>query len=159
MAQRFKLPLFIRIGNAVTKLLLRRGVNMRTNVLLTVPGRKSGTPRTTPVTVIEFDGGRYIQSPFGDVDWVRNLRAAGTATLSRGKHTEAVRATELTAEQAAPVLKSAFALAPSMIRAYYDVAPDAPLSEFVREAARHPTFRLETVTARDGSPTSQNVTV
>ena len=149
MATRSKLPFFIRLGNAFTTLLLKRGVNMRTNVLLTVPGRKSGTPRTTPVTVIEYQGGRYIQSPFGDVDWVRNLRAAGSATLTRGKHAETVSSIELSAEEAAPVIKSALAIAPAMIRAYYDVSPDAPLPELVREARRHPTFRLESDPSED----------
>ena len=53
-------PLFVRLGNLVTSALLRRGVKMRTNTLLTVPGRKSGVPRTTPVTILELDGRRYV---------------------------------------------------------------------------------------------------
>ena len=142
MATSFKLPLFIRLGNAVTSALLKRGVKMSTTTLLTVPGRKSGVPRTTPVTIVEHEGGRYIQSPFGDVDWVRNLRAAGAATLTRGRHAEAVRAVELSPEQAAPVLKHALTMAPAMIRSYFDVTADSPLDEIVREAPRHPTFEL-----------------
>src|SRR5690349_18807718 len=89
-----RLPLFVRLGNMVTTVLLRRGVSMRTNTLLTVPGRKSGVPRTTPVTILEVDGRRYIQSPFGETDWVRNLRAAGIATLTNGRRQETVRAVE-----------------------------------------------------------------
>src|SRR5690242_13135955 len=79
MTNKFQPPFFLRAGNAIMTLLLRRGVKLATNTLLTVPGRKSGLPRTTPVTLIERDGRRYVQSPFGEVDWVRNLRAAGTA--------------------------------------------------------------------------------
>jgi deazaflavin-dependent oxidoreductase (nitroreductase family) len=141
-ATRFRLPLFVRIGNAVTSILLRRGLKLSTTTLLTVPGRKSGLPRTTPITIVEHDGGRYIQSPFGEVDWVRNLRAAGTATLSRGRHVETVRAVELTPEQAAPVLRHALTIAPGMIRAYFEVTAESPLEEIAREAARHPAFEL-----------------
>jgi deazaflavin-dependent oxidoreductase (nitroreductase family) len=142
MATGFRPPLHLRIGNAVTTLLLRRGIGMGTNTLLTVPGRKSGVPRTTPITVIEHEGRRYVQSPFGEVDWVRNLRAAGTATLTRGRHVEAVRARELTPEEAAPILKAALTLAPGLIRSHYHVADDAPLADLVREAGRHPCFEL-----------------
>ena len=142
MATRFHPPLFLRMGNAITTLLLRRGVKLATNTLLTVPGRKSGLPRTTPVTIIEHDGRRYVQSPFGEVDWVRNLRAAGTATLTRGRHVETVAAIELTAEEAAPVLRQALMMAPALIRSHYDVAPDASDAAIVAEARRHPVFEL-----------------
>jgi deazaflavin-dependent oxidoreductase (nitroreductase family) len=152
MATSFRLPLYVRIGNAIMGLLLRRGVKVATNTLLTVPGRKSGIPRTTPVTIIEHDGGRYLQSPFGEVDWVRNLRAAGRGTLSRGREVEVVRAEQLTAEEAAPVLRAALKLAPAPIRAYYHVEPDAPMDAFVNEARRHPFFRLVSTNAEVGEP-------
>jgi len=142
MATTFRLPLFVRVGNAIMTLLLKRGVRVATNTLLTVPGRKSGVPRTTPVTIIEHEGGRYVQSPFGEVDWVRNLRAAGTATLTHGRHTERVSAIELSPEEAAPVLRHALTIAPAMIRSYFGVTADSPLEEIVREAPRHPAFRL-----------------
>ena len=150
MATTFRPPLFIRLGNALTTMLLRRGVRMGTNTLLTVPGRKSGLPRTTPVTVIEHAGRRYIQSPFGDVDWVRNLRAASAATLTRGRNVESVSATELSPEEAAPILKHALAMAPAPIRSYYEVTADSPLEAIVQEAPRHPMFELRTVP--DGHP-------
>ncbi len=142
MANKFRPPLFLRVGNAITTLLLQRGVKLATNTLLTVPGRKSGLPRTTPVTIIEHDGRRYVQSPFGEVDWVRNLRAAGTATLTRGRHVETVSAIELTAEEAAPILRQALRMAPALIRSHYDITPDAPLAAIVAEARRHPVFEL-----------------
>jgi deazaflavin-dependent oxidoreductase (nitroreductase family) len=152
MSKTFRVPLFIRAGNALTTLLLRRGIRMGTNTLLTVHGRKSGLPRTTPVTIIEYDGGRYIQSPFGEVDWVRNLRAAGSATLTRGSRTESVTAIELTAEEAAPVLRQGLTIAPAVIRSYFDFGPDSPLEEIVRDAARHPTFELVAAPVADAEP-------
>lgn len=139
---RFRVPLFLRVGNAITTLLLRRGVKLATNTLLTVPGRKSGLSHTTPVTIIEHAGRRYVQSPFGEVDWVRNLRAAGTATLTRGRQVETVSASELTAEEAVPILRRALTMAPAVIRSHYAVTPDAPLEALVAEARRHPVFEL-----------------
>jgi deazaflavin-dependent oxidoreductase (nitroreductase family) len=142
MATAFRPPWFIKLGNALTTLLLRRGVGMATNVLLTVPGRKSGLPRTTPVTIIHHEGARYVQSPFGDVDWVRNLRAAGSATLTRGSQVETVSATELSPDEAAPILRRVLEMAPALIQKYYDVTAESSLDELVREAPRHPMFRL-----------------
>jgi deazaflavin-dependent oxidoreductase (nitroreductase family) len=53
------------------------------NLALTVAGRKSGIPRTTPLLCVPHDGGWLIAgSYFGGPDvplWVGNLRAAKTA--------------------------------------------------------------------------------
>jgi deazaflavin-dependent oxidoreductase (nitroreductase family) len=65
------------------------------NGLLTVAGRTSGVPRTTPLAVIEVDGRRWVWSPWGEVHWVRNLRAAGRATIEVRRRTDEMTATEL----------------------------------------------------------------
>ena len=62
---------------------------------MTITGRTSGQPRTTPVAIIEHDGRRWIWAPWGDVHWVRNLRAAGRATITVRRREEEVTATEL----------------------------------------------------------------
>jgi deazaflavin-dependent oxidoreductase (nitroreductase family) len=66
------------------------------NALITVRGRKSGEPRTTPVALVQLDGRRWVIGTFGEVNWVRNLRVAGEATLTVGKREERVTAEELT---------------------------------------------------------------
>lgn len=68
---------------------------MGPNALITVRGRKSGEPRTTPVALVELDGRRWVIGTFGEVNWVRNLRAAGAATVAIGKRHEEVQASEL----------------------------------------------------------------
>jgi len=68
---------------------------MGPDVLITVQGRKTGLPRTTPVTICEYGGRRGLISPFGETNWARNLRAAGTACISFGRRREKVRAREL----------------------------------------------------------------
>ena len=78
-------PRWIRFLNPVFKALLTAGVPMGPDVLLTVRGRRSGLPRSTPVAVAEIDGRLWLVSPWGEVDWARNLRAAGRATLTSGR--------------------------------------------------------------------------
>ena len=65
------------------------------NGLLTIRGRKTGEPRTTPIAIIDVAGRRWVWAPFGEVHWVQNLRAAGRATITVRGHEEEVRATEL----------------------------------------------------------------
>ncbi len=47
-------------------------------------GRRSGRPYATPVVAVPVEGGLVIPLPYGpDVDWCRNLRAAGGGTVVR----------------------------------------------------------------------------
>jgi deazaflavin-dependent oxidoreductase (nitroreductase family) len=88
------------------RLLLRLGLAPRATVLLTVPGRRSGKPRSTPVTLVEEDGQRWLVSPFGPVGWLHNARAGGQVALTRGRHSETVRMEELSPKAAVPILKA-----------------------------------------------------
>ncbi|MBA3943328.1 MAG: nitroreductase family deazaflavin-dependent oxidoreductase [Herpetosiphonaceae bacterium] len=132
----------MRIGNQIVIGLLKAGVHLGPNVVLTVLGRKSGLPRSVPVAIVEVNGQRYLQSPYGQVEWVRNLRAAGKGLIQRGRHTEVLQAIELSPAEAAPVLKEVVSHIPGMLRRFYAVAPDAPLEAFEQDAANHPMFRL-----------------
>jgi deazaflavin-dependent oxidoreductase (nitroreductase family) len=76
-------------------------------VLLTVRGRTSGRPRTFPVAILELDGRRFIQTPFGEVNWVRNLRVAGEAVVTRGQHREEVTTVEVAPDPGGPILRGA----------------------------------------------------
>lgn len=64
--------------------------------ILTVVGRISGRERCVPVDVMDVGGTRYIVAPYGHVNWVRNLRAAGTASLRRGSDVRECGALEVT---------------------------------------------------------------
>ena len=88
-------PTGISLFNAIAKPLLAAGMPMGFNGLLTVPGRKTGQPRTTPVAIIEVDGRRWIWCPWGERHWVRNLRAARRATIEARRQIEPVTAREL----------------------------------------------------------------
>ena len=99
--QESRAPAFVRLFNPIARRILQVGPLMGPNALITIRGRKSGLPRTTPVALVEIDGRRWVIAPFGDVNWVRNLRAAGRATLSVGDRRDEVTATEVTGEAAA----------------------------------------------------------
>ena len=74
-----RIPIRFRLWNLLARRLLGAGVSMGPDVLLAVPGRRSGLLRTRPVAVIERGGQRWLIGTFGDVIWARNLRAAGQA--------------------------------------------------------------------------------
>jgi deazaflavin-dependent oxidoreductase (nitroreductase family) len=92
-------PPWVAAFSPVLKFLLERGIPLGFNRLVTIRGRKSGQPRRTALAVITVDGRRWVWAPWGEVNWVRNLRAAGGATISFRGGTEAVRATELNATE------------------------------------------------------------
>ncbi len=147
MVKKDKPPLFVYAGNVLTTTLLRAGVKLvglggYPTYLLTVRGRKSGQPRTVALAIIERNGKRYVGSPFGIVDWVRNLRSAGEAILTRGRRSETVNARELPKGEAALVLQEDVKGGNPFAR-YYQVTADSSLEEFERAVVSHPLFLLE----------------
>jgi deazaflavin-dependent oxidoreductase (nitroreductase family) len=90
------IPRYVASGNAVVKLFTRLGLKMGPVNVITVAGRKSGQPRSTPVTPWQVDGKRYVIAAIGTSDWARNARAAGEGTLTSGRTTTHVRLTEVT---------------------------------------------------------------
>ncbi len=147
MAVKYQAPIFARVGNILTTALLRAGVKLvgfgnYPMYLLTVRGRKSGQPRTVSIAIIERNGQRYLGAPFGTVDWVRNLRAAGEALLTRGRRSVTVSARELSPEEAAPVLRAEIEAGNPFAR-YFGVTVDSSTADFERAAVTHPLFLLE----------------
>ena len=141
MAAQFRRGLARRAINALVRMLLPLGLGPRSTYLLTVPGRQSGAPRTTPVTLVEEGGRRWLVAPYGEVAWVRNLRAAGKATLSRGGRTDLIRVREIGDDEAALVLKMYVTRVP-ITRPYFDAKPESDLAAFRAEAPRHPVFAI-----------------
>jgi deazaflavin-dependent oxidoreductase (nitroreductase family) len=145
MTQQLQPPRGISVFNAIARPLLAAGLPMGFNGLLTVPGRKTGQPRTTPVAIIEVDGRRWIWCPWGERHWVRNLRAAGRATIEVRRQTESVTARELDPAERLVFFREVLRpLARSMrggmwfIRTFDGVDLDEP----VAAAANRPVFEL-----------------
>ena len=93
------IPSVVGLFNPIARRLLKFGALLGPNALITVRGRKSGLPRTTPVALVELQGKRWVIGTFGETNWVRNLRASGEATLSMGRRQEQVKASELTTDE------------------------------------------------------------
>ena len=107
-----------------------------------VRGRQSGRLLSTPVTLVEDGGARWLVEPSGAVAWVRSARAAGRVRLTRGRHAEEIAIRALGPAEAAPVLRLYVTRVP-ITRPYFDVTPASPIAAFEAEAPRHPVFRLE----------------
>ncbi|BBZ45937.1 nitroreductase family deazaflavin-dependent oxidoreductase [Mycobacterium parmense] len=107
-AEGLKPPWWLKPANKVFIRLSRLGLSFggESPVVLTVAGRKSGAPRSTPVTPMTVDGRRYVVGGFPGADWVRNVRAADEVTLTRGRRQERVQMVELPADDARPFLRA-----------------------------------------------------
>jgi deazaflavin-dependent oxidoreductase (nitroreductase family) len=141
MTATYRLGAGRRIANALMRAALWAGIAPRRYALLTVPGRRSGKPRSTPIIVLRYGCEGWLVAPYGARAWVKNARAAGQVTLSRGRRRVAVPIEEVGPDEAGPVLKEYLRQTP-LARPFFNAAPDAPLADFVREASRHPVFRL-----------------
>lgn len=149
MAKVDKAPLFVKVGNVMTTMMLRAGFKFNgmglknhPTYLFTVRGRKSGQPRTIPIVIIEQNGQRYLNSPFGMVNWVRNLQAAGEAVLTRGHRSETVTARQLPPREAALVLREDIKNGNPFAH-NFGVTATSSLEEYERTVLTHPIFLLE----------------
>ncbi len=143
-------PPFLQFSNPLFKLLIQLGFKFGpiSMILLTVYGRKTGQPHTTPIGLFTVAGRRYVFSSFGEVNWVRNLRSNKNVKIAHGRHTEALTATELSPETAAPILEAAIApflkLLPLrlMAQSWYNLKPGATHADYLDTARHHPVFEL-----------------
>jgi deazaflavin-dependent oxidoreductase (nitroreductase family) len=100
-------PWWLKPANKVFIQMSRLGMSFggESPVVLTVPGRKSGRERSTPVTPMTVDGREYVIAGFPGADWVANARSAGQATVARGRTVRRVTMVELSADDARPLLR------------------------------------------------------
>jgi len=141
-------PRYLKPMNKVVMAVQKLGIPTGPAMVLTVPGRKSGQPRSTPMTPFEFDGGLYVVAGYPGADWAANARATGTGVLSRGRRSRPVKIVELTTEQARPILRAfptevpvgvAFAKRSGMV-------VDGTSDEFEALAGHIAVFRFDPVT-------------
>jgi deazaflavin-dependent oxidoreductase (nitroreductase family) len=143
-----KPPFWLKPMNKVFMFMLRLGLPISGKegpVVLTVPGRKSGQPRSTPITPMYVGDLRYVVAGFPGADWERNARAADTATLTAGKKSETVRMVELSADEARPLLRQFPTLVPtgvSFMKRSGLVTKGTP-DEFEALAGRCAVFRFD----------------
>ena len=134
-----------RAVNAVMSAFVRAGLGPRRTHLLTVTGRTTGRRYTTPVSLVERDGERWLVAPYGEVSWVRNARAAGVVIVRRGRRVERLAVGEVHADVAGPVLRE-YVRRESVVRPFVGPGPDDPVEAFVAIAPQHPVFALRPAT-------------
>ncbi|BBU21510.1 nitroreductase family deazaflavin-dependent oxidoreductase [Mycobacterium xenopi] len=99
-------PRWLKPVNKFMIAVQKLGIPTGPPMVLTVPGRKTGRPRSTPMTPFTFGGHLYVVAGFPGADWARNARAAGVGTLSRGRKKRQVKMVELSAADARPILRA-----------------------------------------------------
>jgi deazaflavin-dependent oxidoreductase (nitroreductase family) len=137
----YRQSLWRRGLNAVVRSLARLGLTGPRTYLLTVPGRVSGRPWSTPVSIVHERAERWLVAPSGERNWVKNARAAGVVELRRGRHRACYRIEELSSRGAVPVLRRYYELG-RLTRTFFDVSSSSTDDEWSAEAPRHPVFRL-----------------
>jgi hypothetical protein len=112
-------------------------------VTLEVAGRQSGRLISFPLAMLVMNGERYLVSMLGEnVNWVRNLKAAGgKANLRHGK-SEEVFLEEVAVSKRAGIIKAYLRIAPGA-RPHIPVHKDAPISEFEKIASEYPVFKVD----------------
>ena len=143
MAKEYRVGVTRKIGNWFVTAMVRRGRGPANTYILTTMGRRSGQPRSTPVTIAAAEDRRYLVSPYGEVGWVYNLRARPVATVQRGRDQLQVAARAVDASEAAPVLKQYLTDLEGAVGDFFDVPAEAPVDAFAEVADRHPVFRIE----------------
>ncbi|KUH89053.1 nitroreductase/quinone reductase family protein [Mycobacterium sp. IS-1556] len=144
-----RLPWWLKYVNKVMIGLQKLGIlGEKGPVVLSVPGRKTGKRRMTPVTPMVVDGHRYVVGGVPGSDWAANVRATGEATLHIGRRSERVRMVEMPVEEARPLLREFPVKVPTGVdfikNAGLVTGPDP--DEFEALAGRCPVFRMDKVT-------------
>lgn len=131
-----------QISNRILSWFASLGLTPSRMITLEVKGRRSGETRSTVVNSVEYEGTRYLVSPRGESEWVRNVRAAGGEAIIRHRGRRSVHLEELPSEQRAPILQLYLRANALSTRQHFGIDPHASLEEFERVAARHPVFRI-----------------
>lgn len=142
MAKTYQVTGQVRFINRIMKLMIRLGIGPKQSYIMTVKGRKTGQPYSMPVSLVAKDGQRWLVAPYGEVNWVKNARAAGEVQLFRAGKTETVRVTELLESAERAVILKAYFMIEAFPRQFIDIPYDAPVAEFERIAPQHPVFLL-----------------
>ena len=142
-----RVPFYVPLFSPIARRLLRGGMPLGPNALLTVRGRTSGLDRTTPVAVVAIGGRRWVIGTFGEVNWVRNLRAAREATLTINRRPEPVQAVELSPQEVSGFFQDV--LAPYVAQIPFGrfllgtlLGAKEMLTDPDGAAKRHPVFEL-----------------
>jgi deazaflavin-dependent oxidoreductase (nitroreductase family) len=135
-------PRWLKLANRLNIAMLNRGIGPSAQRVLTTAGRSTGLPRRTPIATVELGGSQYIVAGYPSSDWVKNARAAGRATLSRGATSTPVTLVALPVEERVPILRE-FLRTVRGGRSFLTVGPRSTDAELSAAAAEHPVFSVD----------------
>ena len=75
-------PRYLKPMNKFMMAVQKLGIPTGPAMVLTVPGRKSGQPRSTPMTPFEFDGGLYVVAGWSVIFSTSRVTSAGLSRAS-----------------------------------------------------------------------------
>jgi deazaflavin-dependent oxidoreductase (nitroreductase family) len=134
-----------RLSNGTVAALTRLGISILGSRVLYVRGRKSGEWRSTPVNPLSYEGKRYLVSPRGHTQWVRNMRAAGGGELRVGRRVERFTATELPDDVKPALLRAYLKRWKFEVGMFFDgIGPDASDEKLLQIAPGYPVFQITT---------------
>jgi deazaflavin-dependent oxidoreductase (nitroreductase family) len=133
-----------RLTNPLLVLAMRMGISVWGSRVLEVRGRTTGTPRRTPVNLLNFEGNEYLVCPRGDSQWARNVRADnGRLILELGRRREERTARELSNQEKPPVLRAYLRRWKMEVGVFFEgVSADSADEDLLRIAPQHPVFVL-----------------
>ena len=101
--------------------------------------------RTTVVNLLEVDGVRYLVAPRGVTQWVRNVRAAGSAaTCDWAARSSASSPSELPDDEKAPIIRAYLRAWAWEVGKFFDgLTADSSDAEIAAAAPGFPVFRVE----------------
>ena len=131
------------VSNRLVAFLTRHGFSVLGSRVLAVRGRTSGQVRTVPVNLLDHEGRRYLVSPRGETQWVRNLRAAGSGELRLGKRAEAFQGRELPDDEKVAVLRAYLKRWKVEVGVFFQgIGPDSGDQQLRDIAPSHPAFEV-----------------
>ncbi|SFR93026.1 deazaflavin-dependent oxidoreductase, nitroreductase family [Microbacterium sp. cf046] len=134
------------VFNGAIGWLTKIGLPFAGSRVLSVRGRSSGEWRSTPVNPLRVGGDRYLVSPRGHTQWVRNIRVSGEGRLASGRRTEQFHAVEVADQEKPPILRAYLrAWAWEVGRFFENVDASASDERLLEIAPDFPVFRIVTI--------------
>jgi deazaflavin-dependent oxidoreductase (nitroreductase family) len=112
---------------------IARTTGMSGSETLTVTKRGSKESQKIPVITVDVDGTKYLVSTRGESQWVKNVRANPTVTISNKSGTATYAVTEVPAQSRQPILSAYQKKNGRMVEGYFRNLPDE---------TDHPVFAL-----------------
>lgn len=133
------------VFNDLAKWLTAHGISLMGSRVIAIRGRRSGEIRTTVVNLFTRDGERYLLSPRGHTQWVRNLRVAGEGELRLGRRTERFTPVEVADADKPELIRLYLRKWAWETGAFFDgLKADSPEADIAAAAPGFPVFRIVT---------------